>query len=146
MAEGAPKTTGIRSEISEQREPIFDKFRRWGYLAARLDPLGFLPPVFPAELDDTTRWSSEARAIYCGTIGAEFMHIGDPQRREWIAGRMEHPRGAKPDQQRILERQHILERLVRAELFEQSLQARFVGTKRYSIEGLAVLIPLLDQV
>src|SRR5438445_11253429 len=67
------------------------------------------------------------------------MHIGDPQRREWIAGRMEHPRGANPDQERILER------LVRAELFEQSLQARFVRTKRYSIERLAVLIPLLDQ-
>ena len=140
MAEVAPKTTAIPSEISEQRELIFDKFRRWGYLAARLDPLGFLPPVSSPELDGTTRWSSEARSIYCGTIGVEFMHIGDPQRREWIAGRMEHPRGAKPDQERILER------LVRAELFEQSLQARFVGTKRYSIEGLAVLIPLLDQV
>jgi len=140
MAEVAPKTTGLPSEISEQRKLIFDKFRRWGYLAARLDPLGFLSPVSPAELDDTTRWSSEARVIYCGTVGAEFTHIGDPQRREWIASRMEYPRGAKPHQERILER------LVRAELFEQSLQARFVGTKRYSIEGLAILIPLLDQV
>ena len=140
MAEVAPKTTGLPSEISEQRELIFDKFRRWGYLAARLDPLGFLPQVSPAELDDTTPWSSEARVIYCGTVGVEFTHIGDPQRREWIASRMEYARGAKPHQERILER------LVRAELFEQSLQARFVGTKRYSIEGLAVLIPLLDQV
>jgi 2-oxoglutarate dehydrogenase E1 component len=68
------------------------------------------------------------------------MHIADPERREWIAARMEHPPAAKPDQQRILER------LLRAELFEQTLQARFVGTKRYSLEGIAALIPLLDRV
>jgi 2-oxoglutarate dehydrogenase E1 component len=139
MAEAAPKTADTSSETAEQRERIFDTFRRWGYLAARLDPLGFLPPASPAELDDGTRSASEARAIYCGTIGAEFMHIGDAQRRAWIAGRLENP-SAKLDQQ------HILKRLIRAELFEQTLQARFVGTKRYSLEGLAVVIPLLDQI
>ena len=140
MAETAPKTAGLRPEVAEQRELTFDKFRRWGYLAARLDPLGFLPAASPAELDDNTPWSSEARAIYCGTIGADFMHIADRERRDWITARMEHPPAAQPDHQRILER------LIRAELFEQTLQARFVGTKRYSIEGLAVLIPLLDQI
>jgi 2-oxoglutarate dehydrogenase E1 component len=140
VVEVASKTIGIPSEAQEQRELIFDKFRRWGFLAARLDPLGSLSPAAPSELDDSTPWSSEARAVYCGTIGAEFMHIADPQRRAWIAGRMEHPPSAEP------ERQHVLERLIRAELFEQSLQARFVGTKRYSLEGLAVLIPLLDHI
>ncbi len=146
MPEVAPKTTGISSDSAEQRERIFDQFRRWGYLAARLDPLGFLPSASPAELNDATPWSSEARAIYCGTIGAEFMHIADPQRRAWIADRFENARGAKPGQQHLLAPQYILERLIRAELFEQTLQARFVGTKRYSLEGLAVVIPLLDQV
>jgi 2-oxoglutarate dehydrogenase E1 component len=140
VAEAAPKTAGISSEAAEQRELIFDKFRRWGYLAARLDPLGFLPQATPAELDGSGALYSEARSAYCGTVGAEFMHIADPQRREWIAARMERPPAAKPDRERILER------LVRAELFEQSLQARFVGTKRYSLEGLAVLIPLLDHI
>lgn len=142
MAEVAPKTAFIPSEAGNQheRERTFDNFRRWGYLGARLDPLGFLPQLSPAELDDSTPWSCEARAIYCATIGIEFMHIADAQRREWIAGRMEHPAGAHVDPQRILAR------LIRAELFEQTLQARFVGTKRYSIEGLAVLIPLLDQI
>src|SRR5438874_5236262 len=139
MVEAAPKTASIPAETGEQRERIFDTFRRWGYLAARLDPLGFLPSAAPAELNDSTPWSSEARAIYCGTIGAEFMHIVDSQRRAWIAGRLENPT-AKPDAHRILER------LIRAELFEQTLQARFVGTKRYSLEGLAVVIPLLDQI
>jgi len=140
MAEAAPKTASLSSDAADQRELVFDKFRRWGYLAARLDPLGFFPVVAPAELDDKSPWSSEARSIYCGTIGADFMHIADRDRREWIAARMEHPPAAKPDQQRILER------LLRAELFEQTLQARFVGTKRYSLEGIAALIPLLDRV
>ena len=139
MAEAAPRTASISSEAAEQRERTFDRFRRWGYLAARLDPLGFLHSASPAELDDGTPWSSEALAIYCGTIGAEFMHIADSQRRAWIADRLENP-SAKPDQQ------GILERLIRAELFEQTLQARFVGTKRYSLEGLAVVIPLLDHI
>ena len=145
MAEAAPKSIGISSEAAQQRELIFDKFRRWGYLAARLDPLGFFAPAFPPDLDDATPTSSEARSIYCGAIGAEFMHIDDPERRAWIARQMEDPSAAKSDQQRILERQHILERLIRAELFEQTLQTRFVGTKRYSLEGLAALIPLLDH-
>jgi 2-oxoglutarate dehydrogenase E1 component len=140
MAEAAPKTASLSSDAAEPREIIFDKFRRWGYLAARLDPLGFFAPASPAELDDKSPWSSEARAIYCGTIGADFMHVADRDRREWIAARMEHPPAAKPDQQRILER------LIRAELFEQTLQARFVGTKRYSLEGIAALIPLLDHI
>jgi 2-oxoglutarate dehydrogenase E1 component len=143
MAEAAPKTAGTSSKpapgAGEERDLVFDTFRRWGYLAARLDSLGFLPQVSPAELRDDTPWSHEARASYCGTVGAEFMHIADPERRQWIAARMEQPPGAKPNQQ------HILERLIRAELFEQALQARFVGTKRYSLEGLAALIPLLDQ-
>src|ERR1700730_11119470 len=140
MAEVASKTTALSSDAAEQRELVFEKFRRWGYLAARLDPLGFFSAESPAELDDKSPWFSEALSIYCGTIGADFMHIADPERRAWIAARMEHPPAAKPDQQRILER------LLRAELFEQTLQARFVGTKRYSLEGIAALIPLLDRV
>ncbi len=96
MAEVASKTTALSSDAAEQRELVFDKFRRWGYLAARLDPLGFFSAASPAELDDKSPWSSEARSIYCGTIGADFMHIADPDRREWIAARMEHPPAAKP--------------------------------------------------
>src|SRR5690242_23424 len=140
MADAAPKAAGLSTKEADHRELIFDNFRRWGYLAARLDPLGFLPQAAPAEIRDDTPWSSEARAFYCGTIGAEFMHIADRERREWIAARMEQPPAEEP------RRQHILERLIRAELFEQSLQTRFVGTKRYSLEGLAALIPLLDRI
>src|SRR5260370_17523815 len=74
------------------------------------------------------------------------MHSGAAERGVWIADRFENPPAAKPGRERILAPQYILERLIRAELFEQTLQARFVGTKRYSLEGLAALIPLLDQI
>jgi 2-oxoglutarate dehydrogenase E1 component len=139
MTEVAPKAASGSSQDAVQRELIFDKFRRWGYLAAKLDPLGFFLPSHP-ELEEPGDLAAEARRVYCQAIGADFMHLADSERREWIANRMESWPGAKPDQGRILER------LIRAEFFEQTLQARFVGTKRYSIEGLAVLIPLLDQI
>lgn len=140
MAEAAPHATGVSLHDGAQRESIFDKFRRWGYLAAKLDPLGFFSPPPHPELEEPGELDSEARQIYCRTIGADFMHVADSERRNWIVHQMETPSGAEPDRARILER------LIRAELFEQTLQTRFVGTKRYSIEGLAVLIPLLDQV
>src|SRR5580700_679817 len=131
MAEVAPKTAGVSSQDAAQLQWIVDKFRRWGYLAATLDPLGFFSPPPHPELEDPGELDSEARRIYCQTIGADFMHVADSERRKWIIQRMETPSGAKPDRERILER------LIRAELFEQTLQGRFVGTKRYSIEGLA---------
>ena len=67
------------------------------------------------------------------------MHLPDPERRRWIQERLETPPSA-PDRKRILER------LVRAEVFEQVLQARYLGTKRFSLEGVTALIPLLDQI
>ena len=75
-------------EIStSKRELTFDAFRRWGYLQADLDPLGDLQPVAMPELEINGKDAAVARAIYCGTIGAEFMHIPDAERRRWIAQR-----------------------------------------------------------
>ncbi|MGA8074925.1 MAG: thiamine pyrophosphate-dependent enzyme, partial [Candidatus Acidiferrales bacterium] len=124
---------------STKREATFDAFRRWGYLQADLDPLGDLQPVAMPELEITGKDATAARAFYCGTIGAEFMHIPDADRRRWIAQRMESEAPA-PD------REYILERLVRADIFEQVLQTRYLGTKRYSLEGDSALIPLLDSI
>ncbi len=124
---------------NEKREAVFDAFRRWGYLEATLDPLGDFKPEPVPELKQLTGESAdEARRIYCGTIGAEFMHILDAERRRWIQERLEAP-APETDHARILER------LVRAELFEQVVQSRYLGNKRFSIEGLAALIPLLDE-
>src|SRR2546422_4906335 len=121
-------------------DDLADRFRRWGYLQADLDRLGRLQPVVHPDLagatgQRATRW----RSIYCGAIGVEFMHIPDRERRAWIASRMEADPPA-PDRRRILER------LASAELFERFLHARYVGTKRYSLEGAAALIPLLDAI
>src|SRR5712664_441431 len=126
-------------EKSAEGERVFEGYRRWGYLAADLDPLGFLAPIEHPELVRDGPAATAGRKFYCGTIGAEFFHIDDPERRQWIAERMESE-AAQPD------RAYILERLIRADLFEQVLQARYLGSKRFSLEGVTALIPLLDRV
>jgi 2-oxoglutarate dehydrogenase E1 component len=121
------------------RDITFDIFRRWGYLQASLDPLGqFLPPEpFPTPATDGPD-AEQARKIYCSTIGAEFMHIPSPEKRAWIQQRLEAP--STP-----VNTGRILTGLIRADLFEQVIQQRYLGTKRFSLEGLTVLIPFLDQ-
>src|SRR5437588_2110660 len=97
----APKKSPARNE---ERERIFDAFRRWGYNEANLDPLGFFGPFPQQELANLGGPAAEqARRIYCGTIGAEFMHLPQPERRQWIAERIEGAAG-EVDQQKILER------------------------------------------
>lgn len=135
----AQATVETARATDEQREQVFDAFRRWGYLQANLDPLGDLKPEPVPELDLSGEAAEAARRVYCRTIGAEFMHIVDLERRQWIQERLEADAPA-PDRARILER------LVRAEVFEQVLQTRYLGTKRYSLEGNATLIPLLDSI
>src|SRR5271167_4288890 len=122
-----------------ERERIFELFRRWGYYEATLDPLGFLVPLkFPDLAGLRGEFAEEARRYYCGTIGVEFMHLPEPERRGWIAERVEGPEFE-------VNREKILERLVRADLFEQVLQNRYLGSKRFSLEGNTSLIPLLDS-
>src|SRR5712692_9610564 len=135
-AAGDPAKTGK----NEKRERMFDAFRRWGYLEATLDPLGLFEPLKCPDLEGLSdEIAEEARRIYCGTVGAEFMHLPEPERRRWIAERLEGPASE-------VHQHKILERLIRADLFEQVLQARYLGTKRFSLEGVTVLIPLLDVI
>src|ERR1700756_666535 len=109
-AKGPKKNSGN----NEDRERIFDAFRRWGYLESDLDPLGLFKPLAYPDLERSGPIADQARCIYCGTIGAEFMHLREPERRSWIAERLEQP-AADVDQHKILER------LIRADLFEQVL-------------------------
>jgi 2-oxoglutarate dehydrogenase E1 component len=131
--------TSGKAAATEERERVFEQFRRWGYYEAILDPLGLLEPQKRPELALAGDAADEAREYYCDTIGAEFMHLPEPERREWIAARIESS-AAEVDQKKILER------LIRADLFEQVLQARYLGTKRFSLEGVTALIPLLDSI
>jgi 2-oxoglutarate dehydrogenase E1 component len=123
----------------EAPERVWESFRRWGYLQADLDPLGDLAPVAMSELEVSGPDAERARRCYCGSIGAEFMHIPERERRLWIQERMESE-APEPDRRRILEL------LIGAEIFEQVLQTRYLGTKRYSLEGEAALLPLLDAI
>jgi 2-oxoglutarate dehydrogenase E1 component len=133
------EATAVKA-ASPERERIFDAFRRWGYNEGSLDPLGFFGPFPQPDLAGLSGEVAEtARRIYCGTIGAEFMHLPQPERRQWIAERLE---GSAAD----VDQQKILERLIRADLFEQVLQSRYLGTKRFSLEGVTALIPLLDSI
>jgi 2-oxoglutarate dehydrogenase E1 component len=82
------------------------------------------------------------RDSYCRTVGTEYMHIQDPEERRWMQARIEipHPRADHDEQIRILSRLNV------AEAFEMFLQTKFVGQRRFSLEGGESLIPLLDAV
>ncbi len=148
-------------------------YREFGHLAASLDPLGDSPQDHPlldpakygltaSDLDrpldaqpfrgvtgvggaqrGTLRELIAAlRETYCGTLGVEYMDIPDPQRREWLAERIEagHNRPTLSAAQRV----RILEQLLTADAFEHFLHVKYVGQKRFSLEGAASLIPMLD--
>ena len=114
-----------------------DDFRRWGYLQADLDAFGRLPPRPRPELD--AHPDSPWRRVYCGTVGAEFMHLRFADRADFIRERLE----AKPAP---VDPARILDLLLRAHVFETTLQSRYPGTKRFSLEGLETLLPFLDEV
>src|SRR5882762_2810014 len=122
-----------------ERERVFNLFRQWGYLEAELNPLGLLPPQPHPDLQIDNEWALEARRIYCGSVGAEFMHIADPERRRWIQEQLE----SEPEP---VEQELALDLLMQADLFEQTLQQRYLGNKRFSLEGITSLLPLLDEV
>lgn len=125
-------------------EPLGDAFRRWGYLQADVDPLGRLPRYEHPDIADAAASAPAEevevwRKIYSGTIGVEFMHITDRDRCRWVAEWLETDQTAADERR-------IMESLARSELFERFLHNRYVGSKRYSIEGVAGLIPLLESI
>lgn len=119
---------------------IANSFRRWGYLQAQIDTLGRIPAFPHPELDqvkaaDAKKW----RSAYCGSIGVEFMHMPFHDRCMWIAERME----ASTE---VADQKEILRQILEIEVFERFLHTRYVGVTRFSIEGCAALIPLLDSI
>ena len=142
---------GSRAAVAEtnngsnpERERIFNAYRQWGYLEGDLDPLGFLRPRETPELEHEGDYAREARAIYSSTIGVEINHIYSPERRRWIYEQMESPSQGFEITEEI--QQRILDLLIRADVFEQVMQQRYLGSKRFSLEGVTALIPLVDEV
>src|SRR3979490_3576747 len=85
-ANGGGKNGGVA-----ERERVFELFRHWGFYESNLDPLGFLEPIKRPELNLAGHAADKARAIYCGTVGAEFMHLPEQERRQGIAEALENP-------------------------------------------------------
>jgi len=154
----------------ERNIGVFDlihSYRGFGHLVARLDPLGrntdFHPYLDPAEFGfdasdlervvecPTFKNCTQAKLsdlidllklTYCDSLGVEYMEIFDKEKRSWLQGRME-PDLNKPSLS-VADRQFIHQRLTCAESFEQYVHTKFVGQKRFSLEGGESLIPLLD--
>ncbi|MDQ3139627.1 MAG: thiamine pyrophosphate-dependent enzyme, partial [Pseudomonadota bacterium] len=144
-------------------------YRSRGHLAAGLDPLGMLEKNEAPDLAIGFHRLSDAdldteftiggvggrermklrdllallKATYTGSIGAEFMHITDVEQRRWVYERLEAAGGnfKRSDD----EKRRILERLTAAEGLERYLHTKYVGQKRFSLEGGDALIPLLDD-
>ena len=139
-----------------------------GHLIADLDPLRWKEPHTPVELDPATYgltiWDLDRefltdgvggqdkmtlgellgvlRDAYCRTIGVEYMHIQSTAEQRWIQERVE----VKPATFGKAQKDRILERLNAAEAFEKFLATKYVGTKRFGIEGAESAIPILDEI
>lgn len=157
-------------EIEKQARvlQLINMFRVRGHLVADLDPLGaqntYFPDLDPAQYK-LTFWDFDREFItgslmpgiktatlreildilqktYCEKIGIEYMHIQNSEEKTWLQNKMEPVRNRPEFNKEI--KIKILEKLVQAELFEHFLHNRFIGHKRFSIEGSETLIPVLD--
>jgi 2-oxoglutarate decarboxylase len=108
-----------------------------GTLAEALGPGGPQPVATLREILETLR------RTYCGKIGSEYMHIQIPEQKRWLQQRMEPQANQWPLERET--RLRILDRLLEAEGFEHFLHGRFVGHKRFSLEGAETAIPMLDE-
>jgi 2-oxoglutarate dehydrogenase E1 component len=148
---------------------LIHSYRARGHRIADTDPLGgsisYFPELDPAhyefdaaDLDrpymagdlpggpiQTLRQILERlHATYCRSVGAEYTHLQDPEHKEWLKRSMEESQNTTPLDTEA--RLRILEKLSAAELFERFLHTKFVGQKRFSLEGAESLIPLLDTI
>ena len=145
-------------------------FRVLGHFQANLDPLGLVEPTYHPDLDPKTygfgpedmetelyidghlgfevatvgQVLERLRKVYCGSIGAEFMHIAEPEEKRWLQARLEGD--AQIDKFTDEGRRTILERLTEAEAFEKFLDKKFRGTKRFGLDGGESTIPALEQI
>ena len=144
-------------------------YRQRGHLIAKLDPLGLMETEYLEELhpesygfkkDDyenkifldgvINKQHSNIKEIlnflrdkYCGSLGYEYMHISNPTERKWFRDRVEKVDDFKFTQNG---KEAILNKLIQAEGFEKFLHTKYVGTKRFGLDGAESLIPALEQI
>ena len=157
-------------EESVKAIALIRAYRIRGHLIANLDPLGmmerkYLEDLHPADhgfkKDDYNKKIylgaymdkgyasineilSFFRKIYCSSIGVEYMHISDPIEKKWFRERME--KGENQLKFTDNGKKAILNKLIQAEGFEKFLAVKFVGTKRFGLDGGEALIPALEQI
>jgi len=157
-----------REGIAKQAKvlELINAYRVRGHLIADIDPLRFKPVQHHPELDlptygltiwdlDRMFWTGGLaggeemplrdiigvmRRAYCGKVGTEYRFISSPAEKEWVRRRV----GAKQDPPPAEVRKRILEKLIAAETFERFLGTKYLGQRRYSIEGCETAIALLD--
>jgi len=157
-----------RKQVQVQR--LINAYRIRGHQRAALDPLGLMQrervpdlelgfhDLSPADLDTVFQIGMQNFSMpegklkdiiaalektYCGSVGAEYMHIVDTEERLWLQNRLEAVMG-KPEFPTEV-KTHLLERLTAAEGLEKYLQSRYPGTKRFGLEGGESLVPCVDE-
>jgi 2-oxoglutarate dehydrogenase E1 component len=172
-AGGGGSQVGTSGEDLAARQDKVDQliraYRVRGHRTAQLDPLGLRVETHPeldvehyglTSQDQDQPFSSRTlsgvgaslplrdiierlKNTYCGSIGAQFMHIDDVEPKHWLQKRMEETQ----NQRRLTreEQLRVLTKLIDAETFEQFIHKKFLGAKRFSLEGGESLIPLMDQ-
>jgi 2-oxoglutarate dehydrogenase E1 component len=166
-----PQNLGTDPEIIVGAVNLAQSLRRYGHLAAQIDPLGSRPLGDPALTPETHRvtesdlrklpasligghvaegaasmWEvvERLRAIYCSTTGFDVAHIFQPDERRWLRDAIETERYEAPADP--IDPIALLDRLTQIEIFEKFLHRTFPGKTRFSIEGVDTLVPLLDEV
>ena len=157
-------------EQSVKAIALIRAYRIRGHLIANLDPLGMMERKYLNELHPSNHGFQKEdynkkiylreymdskyatineilsflKKTYCSTIGAEYMHISDPNEKKWFRERMEK----KENQLNFTNsgKKFILNKLIQAEGFEKFLAIKFVGTKRFGLDGGEALIPALEQI
>ncbi len=168
----APAVSSTTSDRLKQAkvDALVGAYRRLGHQSAKVDPLNLRRRTVPelsldymglteADLDSefdfllgSQRTSMTLRAIvslmeetYCANVGIEYMHIEDFTIRRWLRDRIEAGRLRK-DNLPLAEKKRVLTHLLEGELFEKFLHTRYVGQKRFSLEGGETIIPILDKI
>ncbi|MBK20104.1 MAG: 2-oxoglutarate dehydrogenase E1 component [Rhodospirillaceae bacterium] len=119
-------------------------YRSYGFTEADLDKPIFIDNVLGLEYPTLREINDRLQQTYCGTIGVEFMHIQEPDQKQWIQERIEGSHNRTDFTQRGKEA--ILERLSEAEGFENFLNVKYPGAKRFGLDGGESLIPALEQI
>ena len=130
-----------RSKVDYHPELDYTKY---GFTDGDLDRPIYIDNVLGMETATLRQIIDALSRTYCGVVGVEFMHLQDPDQKSWIQERIEEPRNQTDFSE--LGRRTILERLTEAEMFEHFLDKRYVGTKRFGLEGGESLIPGLEQI